>query len=194
MRFIVVAVIVSTLWLTTVRAQEPPGATNTAASSEKTPALPDMPAPKPPVRVPWWRCWMCLGPRREQNTTNLPPFVWNVPDRVTDKRFLFVDGWAIGSAILVTAGTNHCRHTVGVGRCIGSDGPFKATQGIQIGLSGFLVGLGYWWKKWDQQTQDKHPQWWVFPVGAGAVNTFMAADQFSKHCPKGTMFDGHTCK
>lgn len=186
MRFIVVTVIVSTLWLTTGRAQQP-SITRDAETSQKAPPLPDMPTPKPPVRFPRWRCWMCLGPRREQITMNFP-------DRVIDRKFLFVGGWAISSAILVTAGTNHCRHTVGVGRCIGSDGPFKATQGIQIGLSGFLVGLGYWWKRWDQKTDDKHPQWWVFPAGAAAVNTFMAADQFSKHCPKGTMFDGHICK
>jgi hypothetical protein len=113
---------------------------------------------------------------------------------VTDKKFLFVGGGAIGSAILVAAGTDHCRHTVGVGRCIGSDGPFKATQGIQIGLSGFLVALGYWWKKSDHKTHDKDPHWAIFPVGATVVNTFMAADQFSKHCSRGTMFDGHTCK
>ena len=186
MRFIVLAVFVSLLG-DTGRAQESSGTRTNAAKPERAPQLPDMPAPKPPVRFPLWRCWMCFGPRREQSTMNFP-------DRVTDKKFLFVGGWAISSAILVTAGTDHCRRTVGVGRCIGSDGPFKATQGIQIGLSGFLVGLGYWWKRWDQRTQDKHPQWWVFPAGAMAVNTFMAADQFSKHCSKGTMFDGHTCK
>lgn len=190
MRFSVLAIVVSTLWLTTGRAQEPSGSRNNAARSGKTAALPNMPAPKPLVRRGAWRCWMCLHPKRERGN----PGLQGLPNRVADKKFWLLTCGAIGSSLLVTAGTHHCRHVVGVGRCIGSDGEFKATQGIQIGLSGLVTGLGYWWKKTDQETHEKHPRWWVFPVSATAVNTFMAVDQFRKRCPRGALFDGHTCK
>ena len=111
-----------------------------------------------------------------------------------DRKFSLVAGMTLGSSLLVAKGTDHCRHTVGVGRCIGSDGEFKATQGIQIALSGLVTGIGYWWKKSDQETHEKHPRWWVFPVVATAANTFVAVNQFSKRCPHGTLFDGRTCR
>lgn len=144
---------------------------------------------------PKWVALLDVSPSKARTRgPSLRPSTWALPNRVADKKFWLVAGGAIGSSLLVTAGTNHCRHTVGVGRCIGSDGEFKATQGIQIGLSGLVTGLGYWWKKSDQETHEKHPRWWGFPVTAIAVNTFMALDQFSKRCPRGTLFDGHNCK
>jgi hypothetical protein len=56
-----------------------------------------------------------------------------------------------------------------------------------------MTGLGYFWKKSEQENGDKHRQWWVFPVGITAFNTFIAVDQYHKHCPRGTRFDGDSC-
>ena len=113
---------------------------------------------------------------------------------MADRKFWLVAAGVMGSSLLVAAATSHCRHTAGVGHCIGSDAEFNATQGIQVGLSGLVTGLGYWWKKSDRQAHEKHPQWWGLPVTAMAVNTFMALGQFRKRCPRGTLFDGHNCK
>jgi hypothetical protein len=192
MRISVLAILVSTLWLATGRAQESSGSMNNAARPGKTHALPNMPAPKPAGEGEWH--WISPHPKRERRDTSLQPFTCALRKRVADRKLWLVAAGVMGSSVLVAAGTGHCRHTAGVGRCIGSDGEFNATQGIQIGLSGLVTGLGYWWKKSDQETYEKHPRWWGFPVTAMAVNTFMALDQFSKRCPRGSLFDGRTCK
>ncbi len=57
-----------------------------------------------------------------------------------------------------------------------------------------MTGLGYFWKKSEQEDGDKQRQWWVFPVGVTAFNTFMIVNQYSKHCPRGMRFDGDSCK
>jgi hypothetical protein len=113
---------------------------------------------------------------------------------VADKKFWAVAGGTIGTSLLVVAATSHCRRTVGVESCIGRYGPFKAIQGLQVGLSGFMTGLAYFWKKSEDESGDRHPQWWVFPVGITAFNTFRVVDQYRKHCPRGTRFDGDSCK
>jgi len=192
MRIIVRAILVSTLWLASGRAQESSGSMSNAARSGKTAVFPDMPAPKPSVRGGWR--WMSPRPKRERRDTSLQPSTCAFRSRVADRKFWLVAGGVMGSSLLVAASTSYCRHTAGVGRCIGSDGEFRATQGIQIGLSGLATGLGYWWKKSDRETHEKHSRWYGFPVTAMAVNTFMALDQFSKRCPRGSLFDGHICK
>jgi hypothetical protein len=194
MRCCVLAVIVSTLWLPTCRAQEPPASMNSAAAPEKIASLPKTNIRKPLVPPALWPCWKCLHLRPEWSNVSLQSSVWPAPYHVIDRKFSLVAGMTLGSSLLVAKGTDHCRHTVGVGRCIGSDGESKATQGIQIALSGLVTGIGYWWKKSDQETHEKHPRWWVFPVVATAVNTLVAVNQFSKRCPHGTLFDGRTCR
>jgi hypothetical protein len=193
MRFRVLAIVVPTLWLPTCLAQGPSSSMNGPAESSKTTRLPDRPEPRPPIKSAWL-CWTCLHPKRERRYHSVQPSTWGCPEHVVDWKFSLVAEATIGTSLLVAAGAYHCRQTVGVGRCIGNDGPFKATQGIQIGLSGIMTGIGYWWKKSDQETHERHRQWWVFPVTAATVNTSMAVNQFSKHCRDGTLFNGRTCK
>jgi hypothetical protein len=123
-----------------------------------------------------------------------PQPAWNRQPRVADKKFWAVGGAAVGSSLLVVPATSHCRQAVGIGNCLGGYGSFKAMQGLQIGLSGFLATLGYWWKKSEQETHDKHPQWWVVPVSMTAYNTFRVVQQYSKSCPGNTKFNGDRCQ
>jgi hypothetical protein len=60
-------------------------------------------------------------------------------------------------------------------------------------VSGFMTGLGYFWKKSEQEDHARHQQWWVLPAGMTAFNTVIAVDQYHKHCPRGTRFDGDSC-
>jgi hypothetical protein len=134
----------------------------------------------------------CLHPKREGNYLRLQHRPRE--SRVADKKFWTVAGGTIGTSLLVVAATSHCRRTVGIESCIGKYGPFNAIQGVQVGMSGFMTGLAYFWKKSEQENGDRHRQWWVFPVGITAFNTFRVVDQYSKHCPRGTRFDGDSCK
>ena len=185
MRLSVLAITISVLLASGVRAQGP-------ETSSKVAALPDMPAPKrSAVRCSGLRP-SCLHPKRDGNDLSLQQ--WHRQSRVADKKFWAVAGGTIGTSLLVVAATSHCRRTVGVESCIGRYGPFKAIQGLQVGLSGFMTGLAYFWKKSEDESGDRHPQWWVFPVGITAFNTFRVVDQYRKHCPRGTRFDGDSCK
>jgi len=67
-------------------------------------------------------------------------------------------------------------------------------QGIQLGLNGFLTGLSYFWKRSEQGSNDRRPQWLVVPIGMTAFNTYRVATEYQKHCRAGTAFDGDNCK
>src|SRR5436305_903811 len=84
---------------------------------------------------------------------------------------------------LAVSATSQCRATVGVENCAGHYGSFKGMQGIQLGLNGFLTGLSYLWKRSEQQSSDRHPQWWVIPLGMTAFNTYRIAAQYGRRCP-----------
>jgi hypothetical protein len=99
MRLSVLAIVVSTLWLPTCRAQGPSGSMNGAARSAKTARLPDMPEPKPPVKSAWL-CWTCLHPKRERRYPSLQPSTWGCPDQVVDWKFSLVSGAAMGTSLL----------------------------------------------------------------------------------------------
>jgi len=192
MRFSLLAMAISMLLPADSRAQEAPPVVNHAETSASSAALPDMPAPKPSAPGCSGLRTSCLHPKRDGNDLSLQQ--WPRQSRVADKKFWTVAGGTIGTSLLVVAATSHCRRTVGVENCIGHYGPFNAIQGLQVGLSGFMTGLAYFWKKSDQESGARHPQWWVFPVGVTAFNTFRVVDQYSKHCPRGTRFDGDSCK
>ena len=191
MRFSLVALTISMLLLPDSRAQEAPPLANHAQTSARAAALPDMPAPKPSVAGCSGLRPACLHPKRDGNDLSLQQ--WPSQSRVADKKFWAVAGGTIGTSLLLVAATSHCRRTVGVENCIGKYGPFNAIQGVQVGLSGFMTGLAYFWKKSEQENGDRHHQWWVFPVGITAFNTFRVVDQYRKHCPRGTRFDGDSC-
>jgi hypothetical protein len=186
MRLNVLAVTISVFVLLApcVRAQGP-------ETSSRLAALPEMPTPKPVAAGCSGLRSACLHPKRDGNGLRLQQS--SRQSRVADKKFWAVAGSTIGTSLLMTAAVSHCRRTVGVESCLGGYGPFKARQGVLIGVSGFMTGLGYFWKKSEQENGDKHRQWWVFPVGITAFNTFVAVDQYHKHCPRGTRFDGDSC-
>jgi len=190
MRLSVLAITISLLLPPSGRAQESSAVLSSPETSGKVAALPDMPAPKPAAGCSGLRA-ACLHPKREGNDRRLqqPPR----QSRVADKKFWTVAGGTIGTSLLLVAATSHCRRTVGVESCIGKYGNFKAIQGVQVGLAGFMTGLGYFWKKSEQESGARHPQWWVFPVGITAFNTIRVVDQYHKHCPRGTRFDGDSC-
>jgi hypothetical protein len=52
-----------------------------------------------------------------------------------------------------------------------------------VGLNGFLAGLSYFWKKSEQQSHDRHPQWWVVPIGMAAFNTLSGSHPIPKALP-----------
>jgi hypothetical protein len=191
MRFSVLAMSASMLLVPCGRAQSL-GAANVATSAKRG-QLPVMP-PKPPAADCGSPCTSGPHPRPQRGDLSLQSIPRSRKERVADKKFWAVAGGAMGTSLLVVAATSHCRRTVGVNSCIGADGEFNVIQGIQIGVSGIMTGLGYWWKRSDQETHTAHAQWWVFPVGITAFNAFRAADQYSKHCQRGAVFNGHTCK
>jgi hypothetical protein len=185
MRFNVLVLTISVFVLASgVRAQGP-------ETPSRLAVLPDMPTPKPSAAGCSGLRSACLHLRREGNGLGLRGSPRE--SRVADKKFWTAAGSTIGTSLLLVAATSHCRRTVGVESCIGRYGNFKAIQGVQVGLSGFMTGLAYFWKKSEEENHDRHRQWWVFPVGMTAFNTFRVVDQFHKHCPRGTRFDGDSC-
>ena len=149
MRFSFLAMTISMLLLSDSRAQEAPPVVNHAETSARAAPLPDMPAPKPSAPGCSGLRTSCLHPKRDGNDLNLQQ--WPSQSRVADKKFWTVAGGTIGSSLLVVAATNHCWRTVGIENCIGGYGPFKAIQGLQVGLSGVMTGLAYFWKKSEQE-------------------------------------------
>jgi len=160
----------------------------------KMAGLPSMPIPKSSSEDCGLSRSACL--RSASDTINPPaqPYTAWRHERVADKKFWAIAAATMGTSVLAVAATSHCRRTVGVENCAGHYGSFKGMQGIQLGLNGFLTGLSYFWKKSEQQSNDKHPQWWVIPMGMTGFNTYRVATQYQKHCHSGTTFNGDTCK
>lgn len=183
---LLIPLVISLLPLSATQAQEPPPSNHLESSS----ALPIMPTPRP-VRAGKSRLFRF---HRETDLSVQPQPAWNRQPRVANKKFWALGGATVGSSLLVVAATSHCRQAVGIGSCLGGYGSFKAMQGLQIGVSGFLAALGYWWKKSDQENHEKHPQWWVVPLGITGYNTFRVVQQYSKSCPRNTKFNGDTCQ
>lgn len=67
--------------------------------------------------------------------------------RVADKKFWLVTGGLAASTALHIVAVNHCRHTVGIENCDGKYVPFRAMQGLNIGLAAGMAAIGYGWKK-----------------------------------------------
>ena len=192
MRFTVLALSMALPLVTEGRAQETPDMANAAAGKAAAPLV--MPTPKPSARGCGLLYLACPHPRNEKRDLRLQPLTAARRERVADKKFWLAAGGAMGTSLLLVAGTSHCRRTVGVESCMGGYGDFKAIQGVQIGLSGAMIAVGYGLKRSDQKSGAKHSQWWLFPVGVTALNGFRAIYQFSKHCPRGTVFNGDDCK
>ena len=160
----------------------------------KMAGLPSMPKPKSSSEDCALSRSACLRSPSEPIQPPAHPYAPWRHQRVADKKFWAVAAATMGTSVLAVAATSHCRRTVGVENCAGHYGSFKGMQGIQLGLNGFLTGLSYFWKRSEQRSHDRHPQWWVIPIGMTAFNTYRVATQYQKHCRAGTAFDGANCK
>ncbi len=168
---------------------------NLADASYKSNVLPNMPVPRPAAKSSCYTLSrFCLDLGKANGVNILPVQAKPKHERVADKKFWIVAGNTMASSILVVKATEHCRSTVGIEHCMGHYGEFKAIQGVQIGLSAFLTGMGYLWKRDDQQGGIKHSEWWIFPVGVAVWNGTNAVQQYSKHCARGKVFNGEQCQ
>ena len=125
----------------------------------------------------------------------VPPFTSpNRAERVADKKFWFLAAAAVTSSVLLVEATKSCRETVGRGQCVGHYGSQIALQGIRTSITVGMVGVSYYWKKLDKEARNRRSVWWVFPVGATLVNVALVGNQYSKHCKRGTSFNGDECE
>jgi hypothetical protein len=183
------------LLASTAYAQDEGVVVDLADASHKNIAPSEAPVPRPAVKLSreiLSRLWLDFGKANGANILPVQPKPEH--ERVADKKFWLVAGSTMATSILVVKATEHCRGTVGIEHCMGHYGEFKAIQGVQIGLSTFLTGMGYLWKRDDQRGGVKHSQWWIFPVGVAAWNGTNAVQQYSKHCTRGRVFNGEQCE
>jgi hypothetical protein len=176
------------------RAQAPRDIENIPRPPGKMALLPAMPIPKASSGDCASPSPACLRFARETTRQEGQRYAASRQHRVADKKFWARATATMGTSVLAVAATSHCRSTVGIESCAGHYGSFKGMQGIQLGLNGFLTGLSYLWKKSEQESQDRHPQWWVVPLGMTAFNTYRVVNQYQKHCRPGTTFNGDTCR
>lgn len=162
--------------------------TQSAAQAQRTgTTLPDSPFPK---QIPG--CPKC-GESSFRDLSEVRNVV-SPHHRVADKKFWLVAGAVAGSTLLHVLAVSHCRRTVGIENCEGGYGPYRAMQGLNIALSTVMAGVGYGWKKQDDDEGAKHSRWWVIPAGTAAFMGVTAIQQYRKHCPAGTHFDAFYCE
>lgn len=160
---------------------------------KQTGTLPDSPLPKQatPCSLSNPNCGQTSF--RERNNLNGVRNISSPHQRVADKKFWLVTGGLAASTALHVLAVNHCRHTVGIENCEGGYGPYRAMQGLNIGFSAGMAAIGYGWKKMDDGDGGQHSKWWTIPVGTAAFFGFTAIQQYRKHCPAGTHFNGDEC-
>src|SRR5262249_27693057 len=150
----------------------------------------EAPIPKPEAA----RCLLSCGESPSSLASSFRDKPELKSDRVADKKFWLVNGAAVGAAILQTSAVAHCRHTVGRENCSDRYGPFIAMQSVSVGFVTGMSVVSYFWKKSEQESGAKHGSWWIVPAGLVAFNGYWAAQQYRKHCPKGTVFNGDGCE
>jgi hypothetical protein len=162
--------------------------------SERTETLPDSPLPKQATQCLLSNLICGETSLREQADLNGVRSVMSPRQRVADKKFwLMTSGLAASTALHVLA-VNHCRHTVGIESCEGKYGTFRVMQGLNIALSTVMAGVGYGWKKTDDEEGAVHSRWWVIPTGTAAFMGVTAIQQYHKRCPAGTHFSVYECE
>jgi hypothetical protein len=192
MRFNLLVLCIPLMSASAAQAQDLRAIATVPNSPGKIAGLPSMPKPKSPPEDCGLSRSACFRSADPINPPAHPYATWG-RERVADKKFWAIAAATMGTSVLAAAATSHCRATVGVENCAGHYGSFKGMQGIQLGVNGFLTGLGYFWKKSEEQSHDRHPQWWVIPVGMTAFNTYRIATQYQKRCRPGTNFNGESC-
>jgi len=193
MRFTLLVLCIALMSVSAAQAQDLHAIATVPNSPGKMAGLPSMPKPKSSSEDCSLSPSACLrSPSGPINPPEHPYATWGHV-HVADKKFWAIAAATMGTSVLAVAATSHCRQTVGVENCAGHYGSFKGMQGIQLGLNGFLAGLSYFWKKSEQQSHDRHPQWWVVPIGMTVFNTYRVLNQYQKHCRPGTTFDGESC-
>lgn len=161
--------------------------------SQRTGTLPDSPLPKNIASCPLSIATCQESSFRERTAVSAVRSAAGPPQRAADKKFWVVTGAVAGSTALHVLAVNHCRHTVGIESCEGEYGAFRAMQGLNIGFAAGMAAVGYGWKKMDDGEGKQHSKWWAIPAGTAAFFGFTAIQQYRKHCPAGTHFNGEEC-